>query len=251
MPLTCPFPFSAGTNLGVLVTIPQKLVNGTVGQPVLLPVSYSLNDAPQFPLSVVWAFVNSSNVLISCTLLGCALGAGKVPRNCSSKCVPPGTQCKQLELFPENGSLLLRDLQLSSAGTYIVTFRPPHQAWTIDLAVHEQPPSPWHPGERLPKGAGHRHLPCCSRGRCRGVPPPLSKGGRGFPGMSCMVLSVHPSRGRQPALPRSASCVRVRGFPVPRVVSVRSALSPASARPPRMGWGGRGGLGDPGTGLGS
>ncbi|KFM03556.1 hypothetical protein AS27_04368, partial [Aptenodytes forsteri] len=121
-----------GGNLGVHLNLHQDLVNGTVGQSVLLPVSYRFGGAPRFPVSIAWTYTNSLNTLIACTLLNCSLGAGGDPRlvwsmapwvvllGCSAKCFPHPTYRGRAELFPENGSLLLRDLKLSDSGVYSV-----------------------------------------------------------------------------------------------------------------------------------
>ncbi|XP_075619882.1 uncharacterized protein LOC142603400 [Balearica regulorum gibbericeps] len=135
-----------GGNLGVLVEIRQDSVNGTVGQSVLLPVSYTLSSASGFPLVIFWMFHNSSDRLISCAVQNCSLSAGGVPSDCSAKCFAHHTYRGRAELFPQNGSLLLRDLQLRDSGVYRVTFRSSHQTWDITLTVHEQCWIPENPG---------------------------------------------------------------------------------------------------------
>ncbi|KAK4810219.1 hypothetical protein QYF61_012388 [Mycteria americana] len=140
-----------GGNLGVLINIHQEVVNGTVGQSVLLPLSYRFSRAPRFPVSIVWTFTNGTNVLMSCTLLNCSLGAGGDPSNCSANRFPQPAYRGRAELFPENGSLLLRDLQLNDSGVYSVSFREPYQTRHLVLTVHEQRSTPEHPGERKRK----------------------------------------------------------------------------------------------------
>ncbi|KFP55719.1 hypothetical protein N322_08630, partial [Cariama cristata] len=119
--LICPFLFSAGGNLAVLVEIHRDPINGTVGQSVLLPISYRFDGAPLFPLSIKWTFNNSQDALISCAVQNCSLGAGGAPSCCSAKCFPHPTYRSRTKLFPENGSLLLRDGQLGDSGVYTVT----------------------------------------------------------------------------------------------------------------------------------
>ncbi|KFW60684.1 hypothetical protein AS28_00040, partial [Pygoscelis adeliae] len=109
-----------GGNLGLLIEIHQDLVNGTVGQSVLPPVSYRFGGAPHFPVPIAWMFTNSTNKLITCTLLNCSLGAGGDPSNCSANCFHHPAYRGRAEFFPENGSLLLRDLKLSDSGVYSV-----------------------------------------------------------------------------------------------------------------------------------
>ncbi|XP_075369442.1 uncharacterized protein LOC142415254 [Mycteria americana] len=136
-----------GGNLGVLINIHQEVVNGTVGQSVLLPLSYRFSRAPRFPVSIVWTFTNGTNVLMSCTLLNCSLGAGGDPSNCSANRFPQPAYRGRAELFPENGSLLLRDLQLNDSGVYSVSFREPYQTRHLVLTVHEQRSTPEHPAD--------------------------------------------------------------------------------------------------------
>ncbi|KFV03686.1 hypothetical protein N340_09306, partial [Tauraco erythrolophus] len=107
-----------GRNLGFEIEIHQDLVNGTVGQSVLLPVSY--RSASGFPVSILWRFGNNSDML-SCSVQNCSLGAGGVPSNCSANCFFRTTYDGRAEFFPHNGSLLLRDLRLSDSGVYSVT----------------------------------------------------------------------------------------------------------------------------------
>ncbi|KFP73337.1 hypothetical protein N311_07587, partial [Apaloderma vittatum] len=109
-----------GRNLAVLIQVHQDSVNGTVGQSVLLPVSYRFEGAPHFPVSIRWTFGNSSDPLITCTV-NCSAGDGGVPRNCSANHFPHRAYHGRTEIFPENGSLLLRHLQLSDSGVYRVT----------------------------------------------------------------------------------------------------------------------------------
>ncbi|XP_068008336.1 uncharacterized protein [Melanerpes formicivorus] len=134
-----------GGSLGVHVTVHQKLVNGTVGHSVLLPVSYTLVDACCFPLAIAWTLSTPLDTLISCTVTSCTLAAGGVPSNCSSRCFPMPPR-RDIQFFPNNGSLLLRNLQLRDSGVYNVTFRSSSQTWNLTLAVHENPLSPEPPG---------------------------------------------------------------------------------------------------------
>ncbi|KAM6354339.1 uncharacterized protein FN964_007544 [Alca torda] len=127
-----------GGSLAVLVQIHQDSLNGTVGQSVLLPVSYTFDAATRFPLSIFWRFRNSSDTVITCAVSNCSLGPGGAPRNCSATCFPKPTYHRRAELFPENGSLLLRHLKLSDSGVYSVTFGSPSQTRHISLTVHEQ-----------------------------------------------------------------------------------------------------------------
>ncbi|XP_065702710.1 uncharacterized protein [Patagioenas fasciata] len=136
-----------GGNLGVLIEIHQDPVNGTVGQSVLLPVSYRFAGAPHFPVSISWTFNSSLDKLVTCTVRNCSLGAGGAPSNCSANCFPKPTNNSRAELFPENGSLLLRDLRLSDSGVYSVTFGQSSQIKKVFLTLREQRVTPQHPSE--------------------------------------------------------------------------------------------------------
>ncbi|KFR14178.1 hypothetical protein N306_12046, partial [Opisthocomus hoazin] len=109
-----------GGSLGVLVEIHRDSVNGTVGHSVLLPISYRFDAAPRFPVSITWRFHGSSDVLVTGTLLNCSLGAGGAPSSCFAKCFSNAYRGRA-QLFPENGSLLLQDLQLNDSRVYAVT----------------------------------------------------------------------------------------------------------------------------------
>ncbi|XP_031450230.1 uncharacterized protein LOC116229708 [Phasianus colchicus] len=134
-----------GQNLALLIEIPQDAVNGTVGQSVLLPVSYRVNSSFPFPLSIQWKFGNSSQVLITCTVLNCSLDAEGAPEKCSAQYFPHIPYRHRIEVFPENASLLLRDLQLSDSGVYSIAFQQQMQSGQISLAVHKQHVSTGHP----------------------------------------------------------------------------------------------------------
>ncbi|NXI69786.1 HECA2 protein, partial [Anseranas semipalmata] len=157
-----------GRNLGFLIEIPQDTVNGTVGQSVLLPVSYRFNSTPQFPVAIRWMFGTGSHAIISCSVPSCSLGAGGAPESCSTRCFPAPAYRGRFELFPENASLLLRDLRLSDSGVYSVTFQQQNQTRHITLTVHEPRVSPNHPGEGAGQGAGGTaaRMPCYVLGAC-------------------------------------------------------------------------------------
>uniref|UniRef100_A0A8C6YZS7 Immunoglobulin V-set domain-containing protein n=1 Tax=Nothoprocta perdicaria TaxID=30464 RepID=A0A8C6YZS7_NOTPE len=141
------FLLSAGENLALIVEIPQDLINGTVGQSVLLPISYKFNNISLFPLAIQWAFNNPSNWVISCTVHNCSVGPDGVLKNCSASYFSHNTYRGRVVLFPENASLLLRDLQLSDSGVYIVTFKQQILTKNITLTVHSPHFNLKNPGE--------------------------------------------------------------------------------------------------------
>ncbi|NXW21412.1 HECAM protein, partial [Circaetus pectoralis] len=165
--LICPFPSSAGGNLGVLVQIHQDSINGTEGQSVLLPVSYRFDGAPRLPVKIVWNSSNKRDELVTCSVLNCSLGAEGAPSSCSAQTFYHITYRGRTKLFPENGSLLLSDLRLSDSGVYSVTFSPSTQNWHITLTVHEQCSTSEHPGTELGGGGGTAtRIPCYVFGGC-------------------------------------------------------------------------------------
>ncbi|XP_064374109.1 uncharacterized protein LOC112987767 isoform X2 [Dromaius novaehollandiae] len=125
-----------GENLALIAEIPQDSVNGTVGQSVLLPVSYKLSSSSHFPLPFYWTFSNRSEQIVTCTVLNCSLSAEGAPKHCSAKHFPHAAYQGRVVLFPENASLLLRDLQLRDSGVYSVTFKQQIQTWRITLTVY-------------------------------------------------------------------------------------------------------------------
>nr|XP_038040174.1 uncharacterized protein LOC119717847 isoform X2 [Anas platyrhynchos] len=128
-----------GRNLGFLVEIPQDAVTGTVGQSVLLPVSYRCDSTSCFPLSIRWLFGHTSQVIIACSVRKCSLDDGGAPKNCSTECYPYPAHWGRVELFPKNASLLLRDLRLSDSGVYTVSLQHQIQIRHITLTVLQQP----------------------------------------------------------------------------------------------------------------
>ncbi|EOB06914.1 hypothetical protein Anapl_08437, partial [Anas platyrhynchos] len=157
-----------GRNLGFLLEIPQDAVTGTVGQSVLLPVSYRCNSTPCFPLSIKWTFDHPLQRAISCVVQKCSLDDGGAPKNCYKKCYPYPAYWGRVKLFPENASLLLRDLRLSDSGVYTVSFVQQRQSRNITLTVLEQPVTPDHSSNSTSQPAGRiaTRIPCCILGGC-------------------------------------------------------------------------------------
>ncbi|OXB58703.1 hypothetical protein ASZ78_016875 [Callipepla squamata] len=134
-----------GQSLALLIEIPQDVVSGTVGQSVLLPVSYRVNSSLRFPVSIRWKFGNSRQVIITtCSVQNCSLDAWGAPSKCSALYFPHAKYRDRVEVFPENASLLLWDLRLSDSGLYSVTFTQQNQSRRITLAVHKEPVSSEH-----------------------------------------------------------------------------------------------------------
>ncbi|XP_075752800.1 uncharacterized protein LOC112546891 [Pelodiscus sinensis] len=127
-----------GFSHALLVEITQDSVNGTVGHSVLLPISYRLQPGPfPSPLGIQWYFSNTPNPLISYTATNCSVDAEGIPTNCSWNHFTHAAYRGRAELFPENASLLLQNLQLNDSGVYGVTFSGSRQTKNITLTVSE------------------------------------------------------------------------------------------------------------------
>ncbi|XP_072192182.1 hepatic and glial cell adhesion molecule-like [Excalfactoria chinensis] len=156
-----------GQNLGLHIEIPQDAVSGTVGQSVLLPVSYRVNSSLSFPLANVWKFGNSSQVIIICVVQNCSLDAWGAPKKCSARSYPHIPYRGRIDVFPENASLLLRDLRLSDSGVYSIVFKEQNQSRRITRAKHKQLVVSVHPVFPVPPDEGTAvRIPWYSLGAC-------------------------------------------------------------------------------------
>ncbi|XP_049683419.1 uncharacterized protein LOC126050071 isoform X2 [Accipiter gentilis] len=164
----CSILMLVGGNLAILVKIHENSINGTEGQSVLLRVSYRFHSDPQYPMKIVWNSGNMQDNLVTCSVLKCSLGARGVPGICSAQIFYHPTYRNRIKLFPENGTLLLSDLQPSDSRVYSVTFQASHQTFHINLTVHEQCSTPEHPHEctELGGGATATRIPCYIFGGC-------------------------------------------------------------------------------------
>ncbi|XP_025947107.1 uncharacterized protein LOC112978143 [Apteryx rowi] len=140
-----------GENLALIAEIPQDFVNGTVGQSVLLPVSYKFMNSSRFPLPFEWTFHNRSEPIASCTVMNCSLSAEGAPKHCSANHFTRAAYQGRVVLFAENASLLLQDLQLSDSGVYNITFKQQLQTRQITLTVYNPHFSLKNPDRNDPK----------------------------------------------------------------------------------------------------
>uniref|UniRef100_A0A8C4Y335 Ig-like domain-containing protein n=1 Tax=Gopherus evgoodei TaxID=1825980 RepID=A0A8C4Y335_9SAUR len=134
--------FSQCFSHALLIDIPQDSVNGTVdslngtvGQSVLLSVTYKLQGPFDFPLAIQWNFSNTTNVLVTYTGTNFSVSAEGIP-TCHSGYVfiHPSYQGRII-FFPENASLLLQNLRLIDGGVYTVNFRLLKKTRNIALTV--------------------------------------------------------------------------------------------------------------------
>nr|XP_025043793.1 uncharacterized protein LOC112546891 [Pelodiscus sinensis] len=144
-----------GSSHALLVEIPQDSVNGTVGHSVLLPISYKLQTGPfPSPLGIHWYFSNTPNPLVSYTVTKCSVGTEGIPTRCSGDHFTHPAYQGRAELFPENASLLLRNLQLNDSGVYSLTFNGQRQTKHITLTVSEPHVNPGNPESNGNTGDG-------------------------------------------------------------------------------------------------
>ncbi|XP_072920459.1 HEPACAM family member 2-like [Hemitrygon akajei] len=105
--LTC----LSAVNAALILRVHQDRVNGTVGQSVLLPVSYTDPD-PRGYLRIIWT--RTAHVIIQHTRF-----SGKDGDHRSRTHITISDPYKhRAVLFPKNASLLLNDLQVNDSGIY-------------------------------------------------------------------------------------------------------------------------------------
>ncbi|XP_075752799.1 uncharacterized protein LOC102451412 isoform X1 [Pelodiscus sinensis] len=110
-----------GVSQARVTEVPQESVNGTVGQSVLLHVTYSFPVSLRFPLPIQWRFSNTPNPLVTYTVNSCSVDAEGFPTRCAGNHFTLPAYQGRAVFFPENISLLLQNLQLSDSGIYSVT----------------------------------------------------------------------------------------------------------------------------------
>ncbi|XP_029460809.1 uncharacterized protein LOC115093292 isoform X2 [Rhinatrema bivittatum] len=123
----------------ILIEVPQESIIGTVGQSVLLPVSYRLQGTFIEQLFIQWNVMNISDAIIIYSINKSSVKSDGIPTRVSGNntFTHPDYQCRVV-FFPENASLLLQNLQLIDSGVYIVTFREFKQSRNVTLSVIPQ-----------------------------------------------------------------------------------------------------------------
>ncbi|XP_062905758.1 uncharacterized protein LOC134347289 [Mobula hypostoma] len=108
------FTYLSAVTAALTLRVHQDRVNGTAGQSVLLPVSYTVPD-PHGYLRITWTGGGNASVCIEYTCFSgqeCHLSDRRSHITVSETCK------HRALLFPENASLLLRDLQINDSGIY-------------------------------------------------------------------------------------------------------------------------------------
>ncbi|XP_025057965.1 uncharacterized protein LOC102371555 isoform X2 [Alligator sinensis] len=131
----CPIFLLVGFSQPVCIELHQDAINGTIGESVLLPVSYRLQIPFDNPLPFSWNFINIPHILVTCTLTNCSLNTKGIPTSCSGKYFVHPTYQSRVTVFLENASLLLQSLQLNDSGVYSVIFMGGKQSRNITLTV--------------------------------------------------------------------------------------------------------------------
>ncbi|XP_038672986.1 uncharacterized protein LOC119976513 [Scyliorhinus canicula] len=109
--------FASG--IGVTVRVHQREVMGTVDQSVLLPVSYS-TLTPGSTLQIQWGLFPGDTPFVRLTRSDCFPDPDRSGYNCSDHRETAPSYRDRVHLYPENGSLLLWDLQPSDSGDYVI-----------------------------------------------------------------------------------------------------------------------------------
>ncbi|KAM9127725.1 uncharacterized protein ACDP82_011829 isoform 1-T4 [Pangshura tecta] len=124
-----------GVSWALLVEVPQDSLNGTVGQSVLLSVTYKLQEPFHPPLAIQWNFSNTTNVLVTYTGTNFSVSAEGIPICHSGYVFIHPSYQGRIIFFPENASLLLQNLRLIDGGVYTVNFKLLKKTRDIALTV--------------------------------------------------------------------------------------------------------------------
>ncbi|XP_075752801.1 uncharacterized protein LOC142818253 [Pelodiscus sinensis] len=123
-----------GFSQPLFIEVPQSSLNGTVGQSVLLSVSFKFNCSVHLSLPIRWNFNNTPDTLISYTVTNCSACAAGIPARCAEYYTHQAYRSRTV-FFPENASLLLQNLQLNDSGVYSISFGTVQQTRDITLTV--------------------------------------------------------------------------------------------------------------------
>ncbi|XP_078272125.1 uncharacterized protein LOC144602877 [Rhinoraja longicauda] len=104
----------------VTVSVREREVNGTVGRSALLASSYSIPDLCS-QLTVEWRLQPSTTSLVRLTRSDCSPHPDRPGCNCSDRWTVGPAHTGRVQLYAENGSLLLRDLRRNDSGVYEIS----------------------------------------------------------------------------------------------------------------------------------
>ncbi|XP_069815338.1 carcinoembryonic antigen-related cell adhesion molecule 3-like [Dendropsophus ebraccatus] len=116
------------------ITVPTVPIQGIVGESILLPVTYSFAQPPA-TLQVMWGH-EKSMVLFS-EMTTCVRGEPPKLEIINEYHVLVGKYQDRVVFYPENASLLLRNVQQNDSGRYTITFQELNQSRSMMLIIHD------------------------------------------------------------------------------------------------------------------
>ncbi|KAM4028427.1 HEPACAM family member 2-like isoform 2-T2 [Anomaloglossus baeobatrachus] len=121
-----------GFSRALNITVPSEPVQGNVGDSVLLPVIYSVPQPPAM-LQIIWNHENSIVLFSEMTLSG----SGEPPalKIMNEYHIVVGRYQHRVVFYPNNASILLRNVQLNDSGRYTVTFQELNQSRPMVLDI--------------------------------------------------------------------------------------------------------------------
>ncbi|XP_032903440.1 uncharacterized protein LOC116990025 [Amblyraja radiata] len=109
---------ASGSSVSVIVR--DREVNGTVGRSALLASCYSTPDLCS-QLTLQWRLHDSTTPLVRLSRSDCSPHTDRPGCNCSVRWKTSPSHTGRVHLYPENGSLLLRDLRRTDSGVYEIS----------------------------------------------------------------------------------------------------------------------------------
>ncbi|XP_069775359.1 uncharacterized protein [Narcine bancroftii] len=103
----------------LVLCIGQREVNGIIHQSALLATSFKPAFCPTLKLK--WRVIPDPTPIASLLRTKCSLLPGRSTYNCSDKQLVASSYEGRVHIFPENGSLLLNQLQLNDSGVYEIS----------------------------------------------------------------------------------------------------------------------------------
>ncbi|XP_073533153.1 HEPACAM family member 2-like isoform X2 [Phyllobates terribilis] len=122
-----------GFSRSLNITVPTEPVQGVVGDSVLLPVTYRISQPPAM-LQIIWNHENSIVLFSEMTLSGSREPPAVTIRN--EYHIVVGRYQRRVVFYPENASILLKNVQLNDSGRYTVTFQELNQSRSMVLVIH-------------------------------------------------------------------------------------------------------------------
>ncbi|XP_075428779.1 uncharacterized protein LOC142467231 [Ascaphus truei] len=128
--------------IGAELIVHQESINVTAGQSVLLATSYTITHPNSRWLTIEWT-ISSHSIVYHSSHKGFT-NAQHFPTRSSEKTSISPIHQGRVEFYPENASLLLKNLQLNDSGTYVVTLQDNKYIIkkNISVWVHENTTSP-------------------------------------------------------------------------------------------------------------